>query len=49
MNNAVKYRDMWLAKNSDAYALWALKEFKKLDAHLKELDRKEKELQERYK
>lgn len=49
MNNAVFYRNTWLAKTSDAYALYALKEFKKLDAHLKELERKEKELQERYK
>lgn len=48
MNNAVFYRGGWLARNSHAYFLWEVKEFKKLDAHLKELERKEKELQERY-
>lgn len=48
MNNAVNYKGLWLAKNSEAYFLWDLKEFKKLDAHLKELDRKAKELQDRY-
>lgn len=48
MNNAVWYRDGLLARNSEAYFLWEVKEFKKLDAHLKELDRKQKELIERY-
>ena len=48
MNNAVWYRDGLLARNSEAYFLWEVKEFKKLDAHLKDLDRKQKELIERY-
>jgi hypothetical protein len=48
MNNAVMYKGQLLAKNSEAYFLWDVKEFKKLDAHLKELDRKQKELMERY-
>lgn len=49
MNNAVNYRGMWLAKNSDAYKLWELKEFKKLDAHLKEVEQRAKDLMQRYK
>jgi hypothetical protein len=48
MKNAVVYRGQMLAKNSEAFTLWDLKEFKKLDAHLKELERKQKELIERY-
>lgn len=49
MKNAVMYRGMLLAKNSEAYALWVLKEFKKLDAHLKEVEQRSKDLMNRYK
>ena len=44
----VKYKDVWLAKNSDAYAMWEKKDFKQLDQHLKALDQKEKDLLKRY-
>ena len=44
----VPYKGVFLAKNSYGYELWERKDFKALDAHLKELDRKEKDLMERY-
>lgn len=44
----IPYRGGYLAKGSHAYELWEKKNFKALDAHLKELDRKEKDLLERY-
>ena len=40
MNNAVKYHGRWLAKSSDAYALFDKKEFAKLDELLKDVDTK---------
>ena len=54
----VVYKGIILARNSDAYMLWDLwqkaksdrnKFQKKLDDHMKELDRKHNELLERYK
>ena len=49
MKNAVEYKGWQLAKNSESYELWEKKDFSKLDKHLKALDVKEKELQNRYK
>lgn len=44
----VEYKGIVLAKNSEAYALWEKKEFKKLDQHMKMLEQKEQDLIERY-
>lgn len=44
----VKYKDNFLAYNSEAYHLWDTKSFKELDRHLKELDQKEQDLLRRY-
>lgn len=44
----VEYKGVWLARNSKAYELWANKDFKELDKHIKEVDRREKELLARY-
>lgn len=44
----VKYKGVTLAKNSDAYKMWEDKDFQKLDKHLKELDKNEKALLDRY-
>ena len=41
---AVKYRDTWLAPASKGLEMFQEKKFKELDAHLKELDRKERQL-----
>jgi len=49
MKNAVEYKGIWLARNSESYEMWEKKDFAKLDKHMKELDVKEKELQKRYK
>ena len=54
MNNAVKYRDVFLMKNSEAYTLWEAykkdpKLQKTLDQHLKALTQNENELVNRYK
>jgi hypothetical protein len=48
MKNAVLYKDIWLARNSEAYHMWDTKDFGKLDKHLKELDTKGKELMNKY-
>ncbi len=45
----VEYKGSWLAKNSDAYALWEKKDFKKLDQHMKEVEQRAKDLLTRYK
>lgn len=45
----VKYRNTWLARNSDAYNMWERKDFKALDQHLKTLDKNEADLLARYK
>ena len=44
----VEYKGVLLARNSDAYALWEKKEFKKLDQHMKEVEQKAKDLLTRY-
>lgn len=44
----VPYKGVYLAKGSHGLELYEKKQFKELDAHLKELDRKEKDLLERY-
>jgi len=54
MNSAVKYRDVYLMKSSEAYVLWEAykkdpKLQKNLDQHLKALTQKETELVNRYK
>jgi hypothetical protein len=58
MNNFVKYKHHLLAKNSEAYSLLSAAErarpedrkqlLRKLDQHLKEVDRQARELVERY-
>lgn len=48
MKNYVIYRGELIAKNSDAYKLWEDNKWKELDKHLAALDRKAKELQEKY-
>ena len=45
----VTYKGVLLARGSYALELYEKKLFKELDAHMKELDRKEKDLMERYK
>lgn len=47
--NMVEYKGVLLAKNSEAYAMWEKKDFKRLDQHMKELDQKAKDLLTRYK
>jgi len=42
------YRGTLLSPNSEAYAMWEKKEFKKLDEHLKQLEKNERELLARY-
>lgn len=44
----IEYKGELISKNSEAYKLWEAKDFKKLDKHLKELDKKLIELQNRY-
>lgn len=44
MKNAVQYKNTWLMKNSMAYQLWEVKDFAKLDKHLKEVDNAHREL-----
>lgn len=44
----VKYRDTYLARNSEAYEMWERKDFKALDKHLKNLEQKERDLIARY-
>ena len=53
MSNGVQYYGTFLMKGSQAYELWEQmqkdpKVKAKLDAHMKELDKKNKELMERY-
>ena len=38
MNNAVKYKDLWFARNSQAYSLYEAKEFVKLDKLIAEVN-----------
>lgn len=45
--SAVKYRGTWLAPASKGLEMFQDKKFKELDAHLKDLDRKEKQLLEK--
>jgi hypothetical protein len=44
--SAVKYYSTWLAPASRALELYHAKKFKELDAHLKDLDKKERNLLE---
>lgn len=44
----VFYKGRYLAKSSEAFKLHSEGEFKKLDALIKEVDRKYKEMMERY-
>lgn len=44
----VLYKGVYLTKGSHGLELYEKKDFKALDAHMKELDRKEKDLMERY-
>lgn len=54
MNNFVKYKNHVLAKNSDAYLIWSAANratgtereqlLKKLDQHLRDVDRRYREL-----
>lgn len=47
--DAVKYKEFgWLAPGSDAMELYKSKKWKELDNHCRELERKSKELEERY-
>ena len=48
MKNAVKYKDMLLARNSLAYQLYEKGELQALDKHLKQLELNERELLKRY-
>ena len=51
MKNAVWYRDSWLMKGSQAYELFQSKEpedRKKLERHVKELNKQAQELLTRY-
>lgn len=43
----VVYKNVIIAQNSEAYELYEKKDFKKLEAHLKELDIKWKRLEGR--
>lgn len=45
--NAVKYKGVWLAPGSDAIELHLMKDFTKLDKHLKELDDAKRKLEGR--
>lgn len=45
--SAVKYRDTWLGPASKGLDMYEAKQFKELDAHLKELARKEQQLLEK--
>jgi len=45
----VVYKGVSLGKSSHAYELWEKKDFKKLDQHLKQLDKNNEELHKRYK
>lgn len=42
---AVKYKDVWLAPGSEAFSLYEMKEWKKLDALLKETDTLKRKLE----
>ena len=42
--NAVQYKGVWLAPNSQAFQLYHDKKFKELDIHMKEVDEREKRL-----
>lgn len=42
--SAVNYKGVWLAPGSRAEELYRLKQFKELDAHIKALDQKERNL-----
>jgi len=42
---AVKYKDVWLAPGSEAYSLYEAKDWKKLDALLKETDNAKRKLE----
>ena len=44
----VPYKGVFLGKGSHGLELYEKKMFKELDAHMKDLDRKEKDLMERY-
>lgn len=43
MKNGVDYKGMHLSKNSDAYKLYESGEMAKLDAHLKEVEVRQRE------
>lgn len=42
--NAVQYKGIWLAPNSQAFQLYQDKKFKELDIHMKEVDERERKL-----
>jgi hypothetical protein len=44
MRNAIKYRNCWLMAGSVAHKLHTEGKLKELDAHMKEMDRKDKKL-----
>jgi len=48
MKDAVFYKGVWLAKNSEAKELYDKQEFQKLDKLMKEVDTAAKELMRRY-
>lgn len=43
--NYIKYKDITIASNTDAYALYAAKKFGELDEHLRMLEVKRKRLE----
>ena len=48
MSPNVHYKGESIGKGSEAYDMWAAKDFKRLDRHLRELDEKEEALRKRY-
>jgi hypothetical protein len=45
----IEYKGQWISKNSDAYKLWLAGKFVELDAHLREVDIRNRDLLSRYK
>lgn len=44
--NAVQYKGIWLAPNSQAFQLHTEKKFKELDQHMKEVDERDRKILE---
>ena len=44
----IKYKYWWISKNSDAYKMFLVKEYDKLEKHLKEVDKQAKQRGEWY-